>query len=44
MEINKNINLGNGLVINYIVIYSIEVEINSKILVELHRILQQRLL
>lgn len=36
MEINTNIKLGNGFEINYIVIYSIEIETNNKLLIELH--------
>lgn len=38
MEIYKNIKIGNGLEINYIVIYSIEVSVNQDIKIELHRI------
>lgn len=37
MEIIKHFALNNGLEINYIVIYSIEVVINQNIIVELHR-------
>lgn len=37
MEIMKHFTLNNGLEINYIVIYSIEVVINQNIIVELHR-------
>lgn len=38
MEIIKSIKLGNGLEINYIVIYSIEILVNKSIIIELHRI------
>ena len=37
MEIIKTIKLGNGLEINYIVIYSIEILVNKSIIIELHR-------
>ena len=36
MEISKNIKLGNGLEANYIFIYSINVEVNKNISIELH--------
>lgn len=39
MEINKQIKLGNGLEINYVVIYSIEINVKQNIIIELHRIL-----